>query len=255
MLSYIRNPGCNLIYIPDFCCFEGNVISWKALSLSENEDMGEDWINIHTHKPGRGINIVDPCLGEAVMPMGGQVYYSMGIHPVYIDGDTPRRMGEIERAAAEGRIVAIGEAGIDRNAPVGIEVQLEWLERQAKVAGEYGLPLIIHGVRAIPELISVCKKNGFQNGWIMHGFNNRKEILQDLLRHGFYISAGRHVMIEESNLYQLLPEIPAERLFLETDNSDFGIENIYLRVAERRGESVEELQQNVRKNFEKLFRI
>lgn len=217
--------------------------------------MGADWINIHTHKSGRGINIVDPCLGGIVMPEDGQVYYSMGIHPVYIDGDTPRRMEEIERAAAEKQIVAVGEAGMDRNAPVGMDVQLEWFERQANVAGEYGLPLIIHGVRAIPELISASKKNGIQNGWIMHGFNNRREILQDLLRHGFYISAGRHVMTEESNLYQLLPEIPAERLFLETDNSDFGIEDIYIRVAECRGESVEELQRNVRKNFEKLFRI
>lgn len=217
--------------------------------------MGEDWINIHTHKPGQGINIVDPCLGGIVTPGNGLVYYSMGIHPVYINEDTLRQMEEIERAAAEKRIVAVGEAGMDRNAPVGMEEQMEWFERQAKVAEHYGLPLIIHGVRAIPELISVYKRCASHEGWIMHGFNNRREILQDLLRHGFYISAGRHVMNEESNIYRLLPEIPVERLFIETDNSDFRIEEIYTRVAERRGESVEELQQSVRMNFEKLFRI
>ena len=45
----------------------------------------------------------------------------------------------------------------------------------------------------------------------------------DLLRHGFYISAGRHAMNEESQVYRVLPEIPADRLLIETDNSDFTI--------------------------------
>lgn len=66
---------------------------------------------------------------------------------------------------------------------------------------------------------------------VMHGFNNRREILMDLLRHGFYISAGRHVMNEESQVYRVLPEIPADRLLIETDNSDFTIGEVYGQVA------------------------
>lgn len=219
------------------------------------KEMETDWINIHTHKPGRGVNITDPCLGGIGIPENGQVYYSMGIHPVYIGEDTPWQMEEIERAAAEGRIVAVGEAGMDRNSPVAMEVQTEWFIRQAEVAARYELPLIIHGVRAIPELIAVYKSCSVHRGWIVHGFNNRREILTDLLRHGFYISAGRHVMNEESNIWKLLPEIPEDRLFIETDNSDFRIEEIYEKVAVRRGQSIEGLQKMVRKNFDELFKL
>lgn len=220
-----------------------------------NGKMTGNWINIHTHKPGAGINIVDPILGEIALPQNGKVYYSLGIHPLYIDENAGIRLEEIRKAAEERKIVAVGEAGMDRNAPVEMGVQVEWFRRQAEIAGEYHLPLIIHGVRAIPELIAEYKRYSGSPMWIMHGFNNREEILRDLLRHGFYISAGRHVMNEESHIYRLLPEIPAERLFIETDNSDFQIGEVYKVVAERRGISLEELQRIVKENFEGLFRV
>ena len=34
--------------------------------------MPQDWINIHTHRPGEGVNIVDPCLGNVIMPGRGR---------------------------------------------------------------------------------------------------------------------------------------------------------------------------------------
>lgn len=216
--------------------------------------MTADWINIHTHKPGTGINIFDPCLGIMAGPRGGKVYFSQGIHPMFIDAEVEEKMQALAKAAAEGKIVAIGEAGLDRNVAAPMEVQLELFERQAEMAGRYELPLIIHGVRAIPELITACKKCRSHEKWIMHGFNNRREILEDLLQHGFYISAGRHVMNEESQVYRLLPEIPADRLLIETDNSDFTIVEIYEQVARRRGITVEELQHIVRMNFDRLFK-
>lgn len=198
---------------------------------------------------------MDPCLGEVEVHREGKVYYSLGIHPVYIDENAGVRLEEIRKAAEEKKIVAVGEAGMDRNAPVEMGVQVEWFRRQAEIAGEYRLPLIIHGVRAIPELIVEYKRYSGSPMWIMHGFNNREEILRDLLRHGFYISAGRQVMNEESHIYRLLPEIPAERLFIETDNSDFQIEEIYKVVAERRKIALEELQRIVGENFSRLFPV
>ena len=62
-------------------------------------------------------------------------------------------------------------------------------------------------------------------------------------------------MNRESPVYRLLPEVPRERLLLETDNSDYTIEEIYRQVAECRNERAEELQQYVQLNFERLFRI
>lgn len=213
------------------------------------------WINIHTHRPGIGVNIVDPCLGEVKQITDGVIFFSEGIHPMFIGKDTEKKLEAIEQAAAAGKIVAVGEAGLDRNSSAPMDEQMRWFERQTKIAAHYGLPLIIHGVRAIPELITVYKKCHSCQKWIMHGFNNRREILQDLLRHGFYISAGRHAMNEESNIYRLLPEIPINRLFIETDNSDYVIEDVYRQVAARKGIQVEELQQAIQMNFDEVFAV
>ena len=217
--------------------------------------MTQGWINIHTHKPGEGINIVDPCLTPGWVPTGHNIFRSMGIHPLFIDEEAEEKLEQIEQLAASGQIVAVGEAGLDRNATAPMALQQQLFARQAALAARYDLPLIIHGVRAIPELITIYNRCAACEKWIMHGFNNRREILEDLLRHGFFISAGRHVMNEQSNLFQLLPEIPDDRLFVETDNSDFRIEEIYRKVAERKAISIEQLQQIIEQNFTKLFHI
>lgn len=214
----------------------------------------ENWINIHTHRPGRGVSIVDPCLGEVVLPEEGVVYYSAGVHPLLAGEDAEERLAEVERLAREGRIVAVGEAGMDRNAAAPMERQVVWFEAQVRWAAEYGLPVIVHGVRVVPELVAVAKRcMGKGDRWIVHGFNNRREVLQELLRHGFYISVGRQLMNRESHAYRLLPEIPAERLFLETDNSEYAIEEVYGQTAERLEIGTETLQRMVEDNFKRVF--
>ena len=79
--------------------------------------MPQDWINIHTHRPGEGVNIVDPCLGNVIMPGQGAVYFSLGIHPMYIDDMVEERLQKIsgggpECACSDGSAVeAIRTAG------------------------------------------------------------------------------------------------------------------------------------------------
>lgn len=224
-------------------------------SFCNFEMMGSDWINVHTHKPGKGISVVDSCLGMPPFPENGRIYHSLGIHPMDVDEDAENRLEAIRKAAAEKKIVAVGEAGLDRNVPVAMEVQMAVFQRQAEIASAFGLPLIVHGVRAISEIIAVYNRCQAPRNWIIHGFNNRKEVLADLLRHDFYISAGRQVMNRESNIYRLLPEIPDERLFIETDNSDFAIEEVYRAVAGRKNVSVEQLRHTVKLNFERVFHL
>ena len=219
------------------------VVKWRSL----------EWIDIHTHHPGRGICVLDPCLGEVEFPTAGVVYRSLGIHPLLITEQAEKQLQAIEKAAADRKIVAVGEAGLDRNGDTPIAEQLHWFRGQAEIANRYRLPLLVHGVRAIPEIIAL--RNEFRDPapWIMHGFNNRKELLSDLLRHGFCISVGHQILNQASNIYQNILEIPDEALFLETDNAGVSIEEIYRAVALRKGISITELQRIVEVNFERLF--
>ena len=211
------------------------------------------WINIHTHRPGKGLNIVDPCLGNLDVQQGEIVLYSVGVHPMFIDEEVEMRLEEIRKFASDGEIVAIGEAGLDRNVYVPMERQMDVFKRQVLLAAEYDLPLIIHGVRAVSEIVGEAKRIGNSHKWILHGFNNRREVMSELLRHGMCLSVGRQVMNEASHAWQMLPEIPRDRLFLETDNSEWGIDEIYNKVAQRLEMREEELQDLIQVNYRRLF--
>lgn len=212
------------------------------------------FVDVHTHRAGQGICVVDKalCSGSGE---GENVYWSEGIHPLFSDGEDLIRLHRIEVAAKAGGIVAIGECGLDRNAGTSMERQIQELERQIAVSERYALPLIIHCVRAFPELFVLHKKHRPCQAWIIHGFNSNEIILQELLRHGFYVSAGKKMLDENSNIFKSVSEIPLTRLFLETDDSDSDIGEIYREVSKRYGVSVEELKDKLYENFKKIFRV
>lgn len=206
------------------------------------------YVNVHTHMRGEGICVRNISGGEEREP--GELC-SWGIHPLFVEDGV--NMKQLREAASVGKIVAVGEAGFDRNAVTAMEVQRKLFEEEAKISEEYGLPLIIHCVRAFPELLAVYKKIQPSQAWIIHGYNNNEEIFAQLLRHGFYISAGKKLFVCQSNIRRVLPLIPSERLFLETDDSELSIERVYREAAELRGVSLEELCRQVYGNFKRVF--
>lgn len=205
---------------------------------------------MHTHTRGKGVYILDLSGGERREP--GELC-SLGIHPLFVGEGV--KMEQVREAARRGEIVAVGEAGFDRNAETAIEVQRRVFEEEVEISEAYGLPLIIHCVRAFPELLSVYKKMKPSQAWIIHGYNNNEEILNQLLRQGFYISAGKKVCVPRGNIRRVLPLIPLEQLFLETDDADFPIEAVYREAAALRSVSPEVLGRQVYENFKRVFHI
>lgn len=214
----------------------------------------EKLVDIHTHRKGSGIYIFNSGT-EAGCPGGEDAYCSLGIHPLFFPSDPENRLADIALAAEKKAIVAVGEAGLDRNSVIPLPLQLKWLERQVELSEQEGLPLILHCVRAFPELISLYKKRAPLQAWIIHGYNNRREILAELLRHGFYISAGKNLFVPGSNIRCLLGEIPPDRLLMETDDSSYSIEEIYEEAARLLGLEVPALARTVYINFQRIFKI
>lgn len=206
------------------------------------------YVNVHTHRRGEGVYVLDVSGGEQA---GRGELCSLGIHPLFAEREV--RLGEIREKAERREIVAVGEAGFDRNAVISVEEQGKLFEEEVRIAETYDLPLIIHCVRAFPELLAVYKKMRPRQAWIVHGYNNNEEILLQLLEHGFYISAGKKLFVPHSNIRRLLPLIPLEQLFLETDDSDRGIEAVYREVSALRDISPEMLMHRVYENFRKVF--
>lgn len=201
-------------------------------------------INIHTHRQGDSTRILDISDGH---PLAGATFFSAGVHPRYVERSLPPNA--LEELAAKGKLAAIGEAGFDRRSTTDMDTQTQLFEAQIRLSESYRLPLIIHCVKAYPELLTLHVRLHPRMPWIVHGYNNNGQILDDLLKSdGIFISAGPRVLDENSNIRHLLPFIPLDRLFLETDDTDFTIEDVYQGAAQTLAIPVDSLETKINQN-------
>ena len=221
------------------------------------------YVNIHTHHVGEGINVLDVGEGKAwiedekrrVIEEGQEVFYSVGVHPMKLGEIAEDALTCVNDMLCTGRVIAIGECGLDRRSPVCIEEQERVLERQVELGEKFRKPLIIHCVKAYSELIAIRKKMKSSIPWIIHGYNNNEQILRQLLEHGFYISAGTALLNDRSNAFHLLRHVPLNRLFLENDDKTVGIDVIYSAASGILGLTAEELKRVTRENLKNVFAI
>lgn len=147
-----------------------------------------------------------------------------------------------------GQLLAIGECGLDVNAEASLEVQSRLLRAQLRLAMHWQLPVILHCVKQLDPLIALRKDMKPHEAWIMHGFRGKPQQLQSLLQAGFHVSFGFRF-----NPHSLLA-CPIERLLLETDDDERPVRALYEEVANLKGMSKENLAENMRNNFETIFR-
>ena len=175
-------------------------------------------------------------------------FLSVGIHPWYLTDDDAENQLELLRKAIENKqVVAIGECGLDKLKGPSMELQKVVFKEQMAMAEEYGLPLVIHCVKASNELVQLKRQTHPDQPWIIHGFRGKEALAKEFIQHGFYLSFGACYQEEA------LRSVPVERLFIETDESELSIEDIYLRVAQSRGMDLKELTESIKKNVERVF--
>jgi TatD DNase family protein len=142
-------------------------------------------------------------------------------------------------------VVAIGETGLDKPAPVSMKLQEELFLFQIELAEKNRKPLIIHCVKAWPELIAIRKRftsSGIP--WIIHGFRGNGELARQLLRFGFALSLGLHFHPDA-----LRAAWEARRLYAETDDANTGIETVYLRISSQLSITGEALSREICENM------
>lgn len=167
---------------------------------------------------------------------------SVGLHPWKIDIENwQSQLETIESLAQNPNVVAIGECGLDRSINVPMLLQKQIFDEQVQLAHRLQKPVIIHCVRAYDELLHWKKSSKSKVPLVVHGFNNRIEIAQQLVKNGFYFSFGAALLTQNSNASKIISQIPAERIFLETDAQIIDIESIYDSAAINLNLSIPEL--------------
>ncbi len=222
------------------------------------------YLDIHTHRRQETADAVSvECLSleELCLEKPPRAYASAGVHPWWLEDYTEEEItkvqGHIRHLVETGKVWAIGETGLDRMSPEFLEKQNELFDWHLDLAEKHQLPLVIHSVRSGSDFLQKIKEKKPTTPWIFHDFRGNEQLLRDLLRlhpkcfFSFGLSIDNSPQIRE-----LLPLVPLESLFLETDDQKhLDIHDIYLRASENLKLDLEFLKAQVWLNFKKISRI
>ena len=205
-------------------------------------------VDIHTHHlPAQPGAAIVNCFPETFAPQEGG-WYSVGMHPWHVTRmPDEEQLSVWKELAGHPQVLAVGEAGLDKLAEAPLALQQEVFIRQARLAEETGKPLVIHAVKAADELLLAKRTLHPSVPWLIHGFRGKAALATVYLKHGFHLSFG------EKYQEEALRTVPADRLFIETDESAVPVEQLYARAAEVRGVSLAGLTETVRQNVLRLF--
>lgn len=103
-------------------------------------------------------------------------YLSVSLHPWYLtEENLPGQLEWMaETLAADSRVIALGEAGLDKCCPVSYELQRTAFLETVRLSEQYQLPLILHIVKTSNEIIALRHETSASQPWIIHGFRGKK---------------------------------------------------------------------------------
>ncbi len=193
------------------------------------------FINIHSHQFNE--NADDICIVDwHTSPKENNnklSLFSAGIHPWYIDAlNIEIQLEQLKEVVVKANCMAIGECGLDKLKGPEMSLQIELFEKQIDLAIQLQKPLIVHCVKAFDVLFAIIKKYQNKATFVIHGFNQNEQVALQLIQFGAYISFGAALLNVKNNKLKLIfDQVPNKNIFLENDNSDSGIHQIFEAAA------------------------
>ncbi len=262
----------------------------KGVVIQRALDAGVWMVNVGTQKDTSAAAV------ETAHQYAEGVYATVGLHPIHTDkshhdkeelslpsealakeGGFISRGEEFDYAyykklAADSKVVAIGECGLDyyRLEEQTKQKQFAVFEQQIALAGEVRKPLMIHCRNAFADLIEIL--NGHRSGLnappgIIHFFIGTVDDAKKLLELGFSFSFGG-VLTFARDYDDTVRYIPLDRIVLETDapyitpvpyrgkrnEPAYAVETAK-KLAELKDASYEEIAKQTFENARKIFNI
>ena len=193
-----------------------------------------------------------------------------GVHPHQARLAEAATWDEIGGLAREGRIVAIGEIGLDFHYDYSPrETQREVFRRQIRLARDVGLPIVVHTREADDETAAILEEEGArETGGVIHCFTGGLELARCALDLGMLISFSGILAFPRSDVIQAVArDVPDDRLLIETDapflappphrgkrNEPAFVVEVARKLAALRGVSEQAIGEAARRNYARLFR-
>ncbi len=194
------------------------------------------------------------------------VLATVGVHPHDAAKATEVTFERLQALAAHPKVVAIGEIGLDFHYDFSPrDVQRAVFSRQLAVAAEAALPIIIHTREAWEDTFEILRREWRGEG-ILHCFTGDTAQARQALDAGFHLAFGGVLTFPKAEAVREAARItPADRLLIETDcpylapaphrgkrNEPAFVLETARRLAEVRGQTVEEIAALTADNFERL---
>ncbi len=197
------------------------------------------------------------------------IYAAVGIHPHDASSLTEASLSEIRSLASRNKVVAIGEIGLDyfyNYSPR--EVQKEAFRLQMQLAGELGLPVIVHDRDAHDDSMKIVRDFPQVRG-VFHCYSGSLEMAKELIKLGWYLSfTGAVTFKNAKKAPDVVAYVPEDRLMIETDcpylapvplrgkrNDSGNLKYIADRIAEIRGTTSEHIASVTMDNGKRFFSI
>ena len=207
------------------------------------------------------------------------IWATVGVHPDTEDMQEPS-VQDLLAAAADPRVVAIGETGLDYyqmderkggRTVADMEWQRQRFRTHIRAAQQAGLPMVIHTRCAADDTLGILREEGEGigqgAGGVFHCFTESLDVAKAALDLGYYISfSGIITFKNAANLREVATYVPLERCLIETDAPYLapaphrGKENtpaygplVAQQLAACNGLSIEAVAAATSANFDRLF--
>jgi TatD DNase family protein len=237
----------------------------------------EDRDEVMTRAAHAGVNLLlnlatRPEEFESTVAFAGRypgAHAALGVHPheAALWGSTAR--DRIRSLAGASPLAAIGEIGLDYHYEFAPKAsQRLALVEQLRLAAELGLPVSVHSREAEEDTLRILRESAVStHGGVLHCFTGSEAFAHACLELGMHLSfSGIVTFPKAGRLRELVVQVPAERLLVETDspylapvpyrggrNEPSRVVEVVRCVAEARGATVEAVADQTASNFEALF--
>ncbi|MFR9805539.1 TatD family hydrolase [Pseudonocardia sp. RS010] len=197
-----------------------------------------------------------------------RVVAAVALHPTRTAAVTDSEFAEIERLAADPRVVAVGETGLDYywdySPPEAQQASFRW---HIDLAKRLGKPLMIHDREAHADVLRILREEGAPERVIFHCFSGDAAMARECAAAGYVLSFAGPVTFRNSAALREAAVIPDDdHVLVETDapfltphphrgraNEPYCLPWTVRGLAELRGVPAAELARTTDRNAERIF--
>ena len=167
-----------------------------------------------------GVNAGTRDAVAAIAARHGDVWHTQGIHPD--SAIEAHDLSWLDVALRGARVVAVGEMGLDyyRLDPADDAArvrQREIFAHQLALAGEHGLPAVVHSRAAEADTLDLLRAHSDVRG-VLHCFTESWELARGAMDVGWFVSISGIVTFRNAdNVREVAKRLPSDRILVETD--------------------------------------